>query len=430
MRREEAACRLHSPDDVQLDVVIVGASVTGSAVATLARERGLSVALVDAGREARAPRRPMPVPVPVWALEESRLPVGEVMRVPSRVHLVAGDAKVTVKTPDCVMIEPSALVSALLERAAAGGATLVFGRRVVALAPDGNGVVLDDGTTMHAKFVIDASGPDGATLLGERVVEPSEIASVAHETRRIVDRRLADAYLEAAAVDRGEGVAFLAPCGPGSFVVARVDEDGRTFALDAVTFSDGADCARPTARAAIRRVTRGLSWVGEAMIEEARHVPLGGLRGTFAAGNVALAGGAAGLTRPGLAGECAFGIVSARLLVDCLAGGGDLSHYERRVRARFDDAARIDATLTRRFKSLDEHDLAAMLRGGSIGEALVSALLEQRTARLPALRFAGAAALRTGRSAVARAFDPAPARELLRAVGLGSVSILGRVWGG
>ena len=57
MRRGAAACGLQLSAFVQLDVVIVGASVTGSAVATLAREHGLSVGLVDARpRSAVGPR--------------------------------------------------------------------------------------------------------------------------------------------------------------------------------------------------------------------------------------------------------------------------------------------------------------------------------------------------------------------------------------
>jgi flavin-dependent dehydrogenase len=401
---------------VQLDIVVVGASVTGSAVATLARERGLSVALVEARDLAAVGAPRPPTPVPVWALEESRLPVGEVIRVPSRIHLVAGDARTTVPTPDCVLLDPGALVSALVERAVALGATVIERARVTGLAPHGNGVVLEDGTTIDAKFVIDASGPDGAALLGERVVAPEDIASIAHETRRIADRRLADAYLEAAAVERGEGVAFLAPSGPGSLVVVRVDEDARTLAFDAMTFSDGADHRTPTARAAIRRVARGFSWIGDTVEENARHVALGGLRGTLRTANVALAGGAAGVTRPGLGGECAFGMVSARLLVDSLAGDGDLSRYERRVRARFDDVARLDATMTRWFRTLDGDDLAAMIRSGAIGEALVSSILEQRSARLAELRFASAAALRSARGSILDALDPTPLREAVHAI--------------
>lgn len=401
---------------VQLDLVIVGASVTGSAIATLARERGLSVALVEPRDRAAVCAARHHATVPVWALEESRLPVGEAIRVPTRVHLVAGDARVTVPTPDCVMLDPGALVAALVDRADASGAALVFGKRVVRMAPHGDGVLLDDDSTLHARFVVDASGADGAALLGERVVEPSEIASIARETRVISERRLADAYLEAAGADRGEAVAFLAPCGPGSLVAARVDGDARRLTFDAVTFTEAGDHRAPTARAAIRRVARGFSWIGDPIEEEARHVSLGGLRSTLAAGNVALAGGAAGMTRPGIGGECAFGIVSARLLVDCLDRDGDLSRYERCVRARFDGIAHSDATLARWFRSLAEDDLAAMLEAGAIGEALVSAVLEQRTARLPALRFAGAAALRAGRSALIRAFDPAPAVHALRAL--------------
>lgn len=417
MRRTRTACRLQPSAIVQLDVVIVGASVTGSAIATLARERGLSVALVDARDRKSIVAARRPTPVPVWALEESRLPVGEVIRVSPRIHLVAGEVKTTVPTPDCVMVEPGALVDALLDRALASGATFIEGRRVTGLAPRADGVVLDDGTTIDARYVIDASGVDGAALLGEPVVEPSEIASVAHETRRIADRRLADAYLEAVAADRGESVAFLAPCGPGSLVIARVDADARTLAFDAVAFSDGGDRARPTARAAIRRVARSFSWLGDAITEEARHLPVGGMRETLSAGNVAVAGAAAGITRPGLGGACAFGIVSARLLVDSLAEHGDFSRYERRVRARFDDTARFDTMLTRWFRSLDERDLAAMLMSGAVGEGLVSGILEQRPARMAALRFAGAAAVRAGRASVVRAFDPAPAREMLRALG-------------
>jgi flavin-dependent dehydrogenase len=402
-----------APYPVQLDIVVVGASVTGSAVATLARERGLSVVLVEARplSVVGAPRHP--TPLPIWALEESRLPVGEVIRVPSRIHLVAGDARVTLPTPDCVMLDRGALVAALLERAIALGATVMAEARVIGLAPHGDGVVLEDGTTIHAKFVIDASGADGAALLGERVLAPEDIASVAHETRRIADRRLADAYLEAASVERDEGVAFLAPCGPGSLVIARVDEDARMLAFDAVTFTDGGDKTRPTARAAIRRVARGFSWLGEILAEDTRHVPVGGLRGTLSAGNVALAGAAAGITRPGLGGECAVGMVSARMLVDGLVDDGDLSRYERRVRARFEDIERTDATLARWFRALDDEDFAALLRSGAIGEALVASILEQRNAWLAELRFSSAAAMRIGRSAIIRAFDPAPALHAL-----------------
>ena len=57
------------------------------------------------------------------------------------------------------------------------------------------------------------------------------------------------------------------------------------------------------------------------------------------------------------------------------------------------------------FIDLREEHLAAMLGSGAIGEALVSAVLEQRPARLAGLRFAGEPALRTGRTALARSFD-------------------------
>ena len=151
--------------NVQFDVVIVGASVTGSAVATLTRERGLSVALVDRRNRCAIASNGRPTPVPVWALEESRLPVGEVMRVPARIHIVAGAARRTIATPDCVLLEPGALASALVDRAIATGATFVEGRSVTSLAAHEDGVLLDDGSTIHAKYVIDASGPNGAVLL-------------------------------------------------------------------------------------------------------------------------------------------------------------------------------------------------------------------------------------------------------------------------
>ena len=81
---------------------------------------------------------------------------------------------------------------------------------------------------------------------------------------------LADAYLEATGIDRGESVAFLAPCGPGSFVIARVDEDARVLGFDAVTFGpDDGDHLRPTARAAIRRVARAYAWISDCEEEAA-----------------------------------------------------------------------------------------------------------------------------------------------------------------
>lgn len=425
---------------VQYDVVIVGACVTGSAVATHARDAGLTVALVDARSRVELGRPRRPTPVPVWALEESRLPVGEVMKVPARIHLVAGDARATMATPDCVMLEPGALALSLLDRAVASGAALYESSRVVGLAPDGNGVALADGTTIAGRFVVDASGVDGAALLGERAIEPGDIASIAHETRRIGERRLADAYLEATGVERGESVVFLAPCGPGSLVVARVDEDARTLSFDAVTFAvDAADRGNrgdhraPTARAAIRRVARGFSWLGDslAQAEHARHVSLGGLRARLATGNVALVGGAAGLARPGLGGEVALGIVSAGMLVEAVAKHGDLARYERRVRARWSKLDDLDATVARSLCMLDEDDVAAMIDTGAIGPVLVAAVLEQRTARLAALRFTAAAALRSGRAAIVGALDPRPALEALQSLtSLRTSKMLGGTSGG
>jgi flavin-dependent dehydrogenase len=404
---------------VQHDVVIVGASVTGSAVALLAREEGLTVALVDVRSRERLGDARGPTPVPSWALESSRLPIDETIRVPAFLHLVAGSARATLAAPDCVLLEPGAFVASLVDRAASGGASLYERARVVGLAARGDGVELEGGTTLRARFVIDASGSEGAALLGHRAVEPADVASIAQETRAIDDRRLADAYLDTAAVARGESVAFLAPAGPGSLVVVRVSDDARTAFFEAVTFSDDRERHRPTARAAIRRIARGFPWLGETIAEEARHVALGGLRDTLAAGNVALAGAAAGLTRPGLGGEFTFGIVTARLLVDALASSGDLSRYERRVRARFEKVAELDAALGRWFRSLDEEDLAFMLKNGAIGEPLIASMLEQRVARIPAMRFAAAAVRRKGRAAIARALEPLPRARLAKLGGRG-----------
>jgi hypothetical protein len=66
------------------------------------------------------------------------------------------------------------------------------------------------------------------------------------------------------------------------------------------------------------------------------------------------------------------------IVPDTLAEDGDLSRYERRVRARFDDLARLDATVARWFRSLDEDDLAAMLRTGAVGQPLVAAIRKQK----------------------------------------------------
>lgn len=383
---------------MQFDVAVVGASVAGSAVAALARARGLSVALVEQRRRRELGRAGVRGLVPVRVLEESRLPVGEVASGPGRFHVVAGDSRLTVEVPDCVLVDPDPLAASLLDRAVAEGATLIDGERALGL--DRDGIATARGS-VPARAVVDASGSRGARLLGELAVPPRDAASVAFERRALGDRALAYSFLEALGVERGDGIAFLAGGGPGAAIIVRIDD---AIEVDAIAI--GAEEGRPSARAVIRRFVSSVTWVGELLASEAKVLPFGPVRGIVASEQVALVGNAAGGARPTRGGEVANGLLSARLLVDAIARGDGLEAYDARCRARLGKLAAFDATVLESLRTLDEADAERLVRSGALGERLVRAFCEQRVARLSALRLAGFAAARSGRRVIARAFAP------------------------
>lgn len=380
------------------DVAVVGASVAGSAVAALARARGLSVAVIEQRPRADLGRPGIRGLVPVWALEDARLPVGELVALPGRVHVVAGDARASVELPDCVLVDPGPLTASLLDRAVAEGATLVDGARVRGI--DHDGVVTTRGP-VPARIVVDASGARGARLLGELATSPRDVASIAYERRMLGDRAVAYSFLEALGAERGDTIAFLAPCGPGTAILVRMDE---VVEIDALSF--GADDGGPTARAVIRRFASSVGWIGDLLASEAEQIALGHVRGVVASDPIALVGSAAGGVRPTRGAELASGLLSARMLVEAIARGDGLAAYDARWHARFRRLAAFDATLARALRSVDEATAARLVRSGAIGERVVRAVCEQRVARLPALRLAGFAALQNGRRALASVLAP------------------------
>lgn len=383
---------------VQFDVAVVGASVAGSAVAALARSRGLSVVLVEQRSREEVASPGVRALVPVWALEASRLPVGEVLSVPGRIHVVAGDAHVRIEVPDCVLVEPGPLAGALLDQASAEGATIRDRVRCEGL--DRDGIVTSEGT-IPARIVVDASGARGAQLLGELASAPADIASVAFERRALGDRALAYSFLEALGAERGDSIAFLACAGPGTAVVARIDD---VLEIDAIAV--GPEQGGPTARAVIRRFLSSVAWAGELLASEARQLPIAAVRGVVASEHVALVGSATGGVRPTRGGVLANGLLSARLLVDAIARGDGLDAYDARWHARFGKIAAFDATILRSLRALDEDEAARLLHAGAFGERLVRAACEQKVSHLAALRLVTGAAAQLGRRAVARALAP------------------------
>lgn len=346
----------------------------------------MSVALVEQRRRIELERTRPAVVVPVAALEESRLPVGEVVSAAPRIHVRAGRAHAVVAAPDCVMLERGAIVSSLLELATRHGARVAEAARV--LGADDDGLATTAGR-IRARTIVDASGAAGARLLGELAPAPRDVASVAHETRALRDPPAAEAFLASGGVARGEPLARLAPCGPGTMVIVRVDEG--SVDLFAVTL--GPEDGAPTARAAIRRFVREHTWVGEAMTSSARHVALGPARASVVQGGIALVGGAAGASRPTRGAEVAQGIVAARMLVDALERPGELARYDAAYRRRFARAAATDRVLREALRTLGDRDLERLVARGVLGERLVRALCEARVSRTASVRLAAASAL-------------------------------------
>lgn len=363
---------------MNVDVAIAGAGTAGAALALLAARAGLRVVCVD--------RRPLDEAgarwinaVPRWAFEEAGL---EAPRAPELLgerrtfHLAAGwgPRRVTVRAPDVLDLDMRALVARLQAGAAHAGAHLQG--RVTARGIE-NGALVTSAGTIRARVVVDASGLAGARLLPQEALGREDLCAAAQEVRSIIDPVGARAFLAEHAIAEGETLCFASIAGGFSIVNARVEGD-EVHLLTGSVPGDG----HPSGAQLLARFATEQRWIGPRRWGGARALPLRRPR-TFGAGSGALLGDAGCQVFSAHGSGIGVGLVSARLLADALASGGDVATYAAAFERRFGTLFRVYDAFRRLSQRLSARQVSWLMRLGVLDEERVKAGLEQRLPRVP-----------------------------------------------
>lgn len=356
------------------DVVVVGAGTAGAAVSWQLARRGVEVLCVDARPLERAGARWVNG-VAAWGFDAAEVPRPEhpeclAEGVPF--HMVAGwgPERVCITDHDLMEVDMVRLVARLQAMAQEAGATLRGGVRVL----DFDGEVLETSIgPLRAALFVDASGLNGARLLGADPVPRARLCTAAQHLRHVRDLQAARGFFAEHGVQPGETLCFTGVAGGYSILNLRLDGEHLAVLTGSV----------PAAgyRAAVKiseDFARAHPWVGEAFTGGARALPLRHPLSVIGRGRVAALGDAACQVHGAHGSGIAQGLIAGRVLAEAVADGGGPEAYNLRWQRRWGGPLASAAVFCRFSQTLETELVGALMASGALGPRLSRAVLTQR----------------------------------------------------
>ncbi|MCB9742069.1 MAG: FAD-binding protein [Alphaproteobacteria bacterium] len=356
------------------DALIVGAGTAGAAAAWQLARRGLRVLCVDAKPLERAGARWVNG-VAAWAFDEAGVPRPE---PPERLaegvpfHMVAGwgPERVCITDHDLMEVDMVRLVARLQGMAAEAGVELRGGVRVLGF----DGEVLETNIgPLRAGLFVDASGLNGARLLGAPPVPRARLCAAAQHLRRVNDLQAAAGFFAQHGVQPGETLCFTGVAGGYSILNLRLDGEHLavlTGSVPAAGHAAGVKIAEDFARAQ--------PWVGEAIAGGARAIPLRHALTVIGRGRVAAIGDAACQVHGAHGSGIAQGLIAGRVLAEAVASEGGPEAYNRDWQRRWGGPLASAAVFCRFSQTLEPEALRRLMGSGAMGPRLSRAVLTQR----------------------------------------------------
>ena len=314
-----------------LDVAIIGGGPGGLSAARSLAANGRSVTVFEEHERIGTPVHCTGV-LAEDVIASMDLPARAVLNALSTVRFVAPAGHsfdYTTTTTEAVVIDREVFDSALAQRAIGAGATIVHGRRVIAIDVDAGGVIvtLADDEVVRARAVVLACGANYAFQKRLGLGIPGTFLQSAQ--LELPAARLGDVEIHFGSETAPKGFAWAVPVRRASGTFARI---GVMSEADAgVYFSRMLDRVRER---------WGIAATGAA--PRRRMLPLGSVKRTYAE-RVLAVGDAAGLVKPTTGGGIYYSVVSGEIAGEVLSSrlaANDLSaaalrQYEERWRSRF-----------------------------------------------------------------------------------------------
>lgn len=362
----------------KVDVLICGAGTAGAATAAFCAARGLDVLCID--------RRPLDGAGARWVNGVTRgsfaeagvdLPIGdELVSDSAPFHLIAGygPKRLTVTTHDLLDVDMRRLVARLQALAIDAGAELIGDVRLEAVGTES---VATSAGEVRARAIVDATGLNGAGLLGQVKMDPQHICAAAQEVRRIADDDAARRFFEGHAVRPGEALCFSGI--EGGYSILNLKRHGGeigilTGSIPAAGFASG--------KRILDRFVDAHPWIGPRVFGGARAIPVRRPFDRLGDRRIALVGDAGAQVFGAHGSGIGPGMVAARILAETLAGGG--TPWDYAVRWQRGHGGRLAAyDVFRRFsQTLSSDGIAALIDAGLMDPATTAAALEQRMPQL------------------------------------------------
>lgn len=314
------------------DVAIVGGGPGGLTAARRLAAGGWSVTVFEEHERVGTPVHCTGV-LAEDVIASMDLPAEAVLNPLSTVRFVAPAGHsfdYTTASTEAVVIDRAAFDDALADRAARAGATIVRGRRVIAIDPSSGGVdvTLADGEIVRARAAVLACGANYSFQRRLGLGMPSTFLQSAQ--LELPAERLGDVEIHFGSEIAPKGFAWAVPVRRAQGTFARIG-----------VMADG-DASAYFSRMLERVRERWGVAVPDAQQPRRRMLPLGSVKRSYA-DRVLAVGDAAGLVKPTTGGGIYYSVVSGEIAAEVLASRlatNDLSaaamqEYEGRWRGRF-----------------------------------------------------------------------------------------------
>ncbi len=359
------------------DVAIIGAGSAGAACAAACARRSMDVALLEAGSLARAGARWINA-IPGWTFDEAEVerptPEETLGPPPPAIHIFAGrrQERVKVVTDEFIEVDMGRMVARLQREARGHGVRLMPASRVTGAR--GEVLDLEGGGEVRARWLVDASGLEGARLLGSPPLEPADLCEARHQVHAVKDMDLAWAYFSGHDVAPGESLVFTSVAGGFSSLQVRLEGEVMTL-LSGTIPGQGWD--RP--RKVLGQLQREQPWIGEQLRGAGRAIPLRRPFDTLALGNRAAIGDAACQVFSAHGSGVGQGLIAGRMLADALAAGRGVLGYQADYQRTHGGVLAAMVWFRRLTQSMTPKQLGRLISAGIMNPEISRQALLQRS---------------------------------------------------
>jgi len=226
---------------------------------------------------------------------------------------------------------------------------------------------------LYARWVVDASGLEGAKLLRQEPVAGSDLCAAAQQVRQLEDPVAAAEFFASYGVEVGATLSFAGVA--GGFSVLNVWCSDEQVGL--LTGSIPADGHCP-GRELLEDFAAEHSWIGETIFGGGRMIPLRRPLTRLCSGRFAALGDAGRQVFPAHGSGIGAGLVAASVLAESLADGSGVEGYNHRWQRRHGGLMAAYDLFRRYSQGMDEHELGVMIQSGLLDHESVQAAMEQR----------------------------------------------------